>query len=155
MEFQLLRTMDQVLRLDLGLYFHSAMLVTTFWLSYGGLSGLLLVTSVSTFACATSARVSSSPNSRLWILSTHDCASPILCSLGIIDFILNPYHCRRCWYHHVQGRLHSVHVKYTHKSSHDFLGMAALMAYVALIQHPCRLQHCAHCTPCTMIKSVK
>ncbi len=31
MKFQLLRTMDQVLRLDLGLYFHSAMLVTTSW----------------------------------------------------------------------------------------------------------------------------
>ncbi len=31
MEFQLLRTMDQVLQLDLGLYFHSAMLVTTSW----------------------------------------------------------------------------------------------------------------------------
>jgi hypothetical protein len=31
MEFQLLRTMDQVLQLDPGLYFHSAMLVTTSW----------------------------------------------------------------------------------------------------------------------------
>ncbi len=31
MEFQLLRTMDQVLWLDLGLFFHSAMLVTTSW----------------------------------------------------------------------------------------------------------------------------
>ncbi len=31
MEFQLLRTMDQVLRLDLGSYFHSAMLVTPSW----------------------------------------------------------------------------------------------------------------------------
>ncbi len=31
MEFQLLRTVDQVLWLDLGLYFHSAMLVTTSW----------------------------------------------------------------------------------------------------------------------------
>ncbi len=31
MEFQLLRTMNQVLRLDLGLYFHSAMYVTTSW----------------------------------------------------------------------------------------------------------------------------
>ncbi len=31
MEFQLLRTMDQVLQLDLGLYFCNAMLVTTFW----------------------------------------------------------------------------------------------------------------------------
>ncbi len=31
MEFQLLRTMDQVSWLDLELYFHSAMLVTTSW----------------------------------------------------------------------------------------------------------------------------
>ncbi len=31
MEFKLHRTMDQVLWLDLGLYFHSAMLVTTSW----------------------------------------------------------------------------------------------------------------------------
>ncbi len=31
MEFQLLGTMDQVLQLDLGSYFHSAMLVTTSW----------------------------------------------------------------------------------------------------------------------------
>ena len=31
MEFELHRTMDQVLWLDLGLYFHSAMLVTTSW----------------------------------------------------------------------------------------------------------------------------
>ncbi len=31
MEFQLLRTMDQVSRLDPGSYFHSAMLVTTSW----------------------------------------------------------------------------------------------------------------------------
>ncbi len=31
MEFQLHWTMDQVLQLDLGLYFHSAMLVTTSW----------------------------------------------------------------------------------------------------------------------------
>jgi hypothetical protein len=31
MEFQLLETMDQVLRLDLGSNFHSAMLVTTSW----------------------------------------------------------------------------------------------------------------------------
>ncbi len=31
MEFELHRTMDQVLWLDLGLYFHSAMLVTTPW----------------------------------------------------------------------------------------------------------------------------
>ncbi len=29
------------------------------------------------------------------------------------------------------------------------------MAYVAWIQCPCRLQQCEHCTPCTMIKSVK
>jgi hypothetical protein len=34
MEFQLLRTMDQVLQLDLGLHFHSAMLVTTSWSSF-------------------------------------------------------------------------------------------------------------------------
>ena len=50
MEFQLLRTMDQVSRLDLGSYFHSAMLMTTSWLSVGGLSGLLSVASVSMFA---------------------------------------------------------------------------------------------------------
>ena len=31
MEFELHRTMDQVLWLDLGLYFHSAMVVTTSW----------------------------------------------------------------------------------------------------------------------------
>ncbi len=31
MQFQLLRTMDQVLQLDLGSYLHSAMLVTTSW----------------------------------------------------------------------------------------------------------------------------
>ncbi len=31
LEFQLFRTMDQVVRLDLGSYFHSAMLVTTSW----------------------------------------------------------------------------------------------------------------------------
>ncbi len=31
MEFELHRTMDQVLWLDLGLYFHSAVLVTTSW----------------------------------------------------------------------------------------------------------------------------
>ncbi len=31
MEFELHRTMDQVLQLDLGSYFHSAMLVTTSW----------------------------------------------------------------------------------------------------------------------------
>ncbi len=31
MKFQLLRTMDQVLRLDLGSYVHRAMLVTTSW----------------------------------------------------------------------------------------------------------------------------
>ncbi len=31
MEFELYRTMDEVLWLDLGLYFHSAMLVTTSW----------------------------------------------------------------------------------------------------------------------------
>jgi hypothetical protein len=49
------------------LIFHSAMLVTTSWLSVGGLSGSLLVTSVSTFACATPPRLSSSPNSRLQI----------------------------------------------------------------------------------------
>ncbi len=29
------------------------------------------------------------------------------------------------------------------------------MAYVAWIQHPCRLRHWEHCTPCTKIKSVK
>ncbi len=96
MEFQLLRTMEQVTQLDLGSYFHNAMLVTTFWLSDGGLSGSLLVTSVSTFACATPAGISTSPNSRLWILSMHDRASPVLCPLGVIDFILNPYFGRRC-----------------------------------------------------------
>ncbi len=58
MEFQLLRTMDWVSWLDLGLYFHSAVSVTASWLSVGGLSGLLLVTSVVTFARATSARLS-------------------------------------------------------------------------------------------------
>jgi hypothetical protein len=137
MEFQLLRTMDQVLQLDLGLYFHSAMLVTTSWVSVGGLSELLLVTPVSMFACATSARLSSSPNSRLQILSTHDRVSPVLCSLGVIDFNLNPYFVCQCWHHPVQGRLNSVYVKHTHKSSRDSLGMAVLMAYVAWIQCPC------------------
>jgi hypothetical protein len=34
MELQLLRTMDQALQLDLGLYFHIAMLVTTSWLCF-------------------------------------------------------------------------------------------------------------------------
>ncbi len=29
------------------------------------------------------------------------------------------------------------------------------MVYVAWIQCPCRLQRCEHCTPCSMIKSVK
>jgi hypothetical protein len=65
MEFQFIRTMDQVLRLDLGLYFHSAVLVTTSWLLIGGSLGLLSVSSVSTFAYDTFARLSSSPNSRL------------------------------------------------------------------------------------------
>ncbi len=148
MEFQLLRTMDQVLRLDLGSYFHSAVLVTTPWLYVSGLSGSLLVTSVRMFACATSARLSYSPNSRLWILSMRGQASPVLCSLGVIVFILNPHFGRRCWYHPVQGRLHSVHDKHTHKSSRDSLGMAALMVYVAWIQRP-------HSASCTMIKSVK
>jgi hypothetical protein len=40
-------------------------------------------------------------------------------------------------------------------SPHDSLGIAALMAYVAWIQRPRRLQHCERCTPCTIIKSVK
>ncbi len=34
MEFNLLRTMDQVLWWELGLYFHSAMLVTTSWFCF-------------------------------------------------------------------------------------------------------------------------
>jgi hypothetical protein len=34
--------------------------------------------------------------------------------LGVIDFILNPYFGRRCWYHPIQGWLHSVHVEHIH-----------------------------------------
>ena len=49
MEFQLLRTMDKVLRLDIGMYFHSAMLVTTSW------SRFMLLISFSIPTLATSA----------------------------------------------------------------------------------------------------
>ncbi len=106
--------MDQVLRLDLGSYLHSAVIVTASWLSVGGLSGLLSISSVSTFAPATSARLSSSPNYRLqvWFLVGVRMTGPLL--LGVVDVILQPYFHRWCWYHPIQGPLHSVHVEHTH-----------------------------------------
>jgi hypothetical protein len=64
---------------------------------------------------------------RRFLLSKHFCHSlhnkmhvcchsrcPIFCSLGVIDFILNPYFGHWCWYHPIQGLLHSIHVEYTH-----------------------------------------
>jgi hypothetical protein len=38
---------------------------------------------------------------------------PVLCTLGVIDFILNPYFGRQCWYHLIPGWLHSVHAEHT------------------------------------------
>ncbi len=50
MEFELHRTMDQVLQLDLGLYFHSVMLVTTSWSCLCSLGITLILFSIPTLA---------------------------------------------------------------------------------------------------------